>query len=177
MCLNARYLRFYVFTAVSMKIRAFWDIVPCSLIGVHWRFRGAYCLHHQGNDPQIITTSQDHSVMSFACLSAWTTNAIIQEVIAKPTIVQQFYYSYALLVLQSSLPFVVRSQNVRAGWCTIVYWYSSVKHSRFHRENQRVKSSCFSTHPQRKTSLIWTVEDIFKMLHCIIILDDRLQDL
>jgi len=32
-----------------MKIRAFWDVAPCSL-GVDRRFRGAYCLHHQGVD-------------------------------------------------------------------------------------------------------------------------------
>jgi hypothetical protein len=32
---------------VTVKIRAFWDIVLCSL-GVDRRFRGAYCLHHQG---------------------------------------------------------------------------------------------------------------------------------
>jgi hypothetical protein len=31
-----------------MKIKGFWDIAPCSLVGVHPRFRGAYCLHHQG---------------------------------------------------------------------------------------------------------------------------------
>jgi hypothetical protein len=35
--------------AASMKIRDFWDIVPCSL-GVDQRFRGAYCLDHHGGD-------------------------------------------------------------------------------------------------------------------------------
>jgi hypothetical protein len=30
-----------------MKMRAFWDITQCSL-GVDRRFRGTYCLHHQG---------------------------------------------------------------------------------------------------------------------------------
>jgi hypothetical protein len=33
-----------------MKIRAFWDIAQCSLVVVDRRFRGAYCLHEQGND-------------------------------------------------------------------------------------------------------------------------------
>jgi hypothetical protein len=28
----------------------FWDIAPCSHIEVHTRLRGAYCLHHQGDD-------------------------------------------------------------------------------------------------------------------------------
>jgi hypothetical protein len=41
------YVRFQVLMAASMKIRAFWDIAPCSL-GVDRHFRGAYCLHHQG---------------------------------------------------------------------------------------------------------------------------------
>jgi hypothetical protein len=33
-----------------MKIAAFWDIASCSLVEVDRSFRGAYCLHHQGND-------------------------------------------------------------------------------------------------------------------------------
>jgi hypothetical protein len=31
-----------------MKTTAFWDITPCSLFGIDGRFRGTYCLHHQG---------------------------------------------------------------------------------------------------------------------------------
>jgi hypothetical protein len=31
-----------------MKIRAFWDVARCSL-GVDRRFKGAYCLYHQGD--------------------------------------------------------------------------------------------------------------------------------
>jgi hypothetical protein len=30
-----------------MKVRAFWDIAPCSFVGVDRRFSGAYRLHHQ----------------------------------------------------------------------------------------------------------------------------------
>jgi hypothetical protein len=33
----------------SSKMSVFWDVVPHSLIEVHWRFRGVYCLHHQGH--------------------------------------------------------------------------------------------------------------------------------
>jgi hypothetical protein len=38
-----------VLTAARMKIRAFWDVAPCSL-GVDRRFKGAYCIHHHRPD-------------------------------------------------------------------------------------------------------------------------------
>jgi hypothetical protein len=38
-----------------MKIRAFWDVAPCSL-GEDRRFRGAYYLHHRPDDE--VLTSQ-----------------------------------------------------------------------------------------------------------------------
>jgi hypothetical protein len=41
---------FQVLTAVSMKFRVFWDVAPCSHVEVDRRFRGAYCLHHQGDE-------------------------------------------------------------------------------------------------------------------------------
>jgi hypothetical protein len=31
------------------EFRVFWDVVPCSHVEVDRRFRGAYCLHHQGD--------------------------------------------------------------------------------------------------------------------------------
>jgi hypothetical protein len=43
-------VRFQVLTAASIKIRAFWVVAPCSLVGLDRRFRGAYCLHNQGDD-------------------------------------------------------------------------------------------------------------------------------
>jgi hypothetical protein len=43
-------VRFQVLTATSMKMTVFWDVVPYSLIEIYRRFRGAYCLHHQGDD-------------------------------------------------------------------------------------------------------------------------------
>jgi hypothetical protein len=46
---NFYYVRFQVLTVASMKMRATFDIAPCSF-GVDWRFRGVYCLHHQGGD-------------------------------------------------------------------------------------------------------------------------------
>jgi hypothetical protein len=41
---------FQVLTASSMKMTVVWDVVPCSLVEVEQRFRGARCLHHQGDD-------------------------------------------------------------------------------------------------------------------------------
>jgi hypothetical protein len=42
-----------IFRAVSMKITAFCHIAPCNLVEVDRRFRGAYCLHNQGDDSLI----------------------------------------------------------------------------------------------------------------------------
>jgi hypothetical protein len=45
---NVFYERFQVLTAARMKFRiVFWDVLPCKII-VDRRFRGTYCLHHQG---------------------------------------------------------------------------------------------------------------------------------
>jgi hypothetical protein len=32
----------------NVKMTAFWDILPCSLVEVDLRFRGAYCLPDDG---------------------------------------------------------------------------------------------------------------------------------
>jgi hypothetical protein len=37
-------VRFLVFTTASMKMTFFWDIAPCSLVEIHRRFGGAYCI-------------------------------------------------------------------------------------------------------------------------------------
>jgi hypothetical protein len=37
----------------------YWDAAPCSLVEVYRRFRGTFCLHHQGNRPG--ATSQKSS--------------------------------------------------------------------------------------------------------------------
>jgi hypothetical protein len=40
-----------------MKFTVFWDVEPCSHVTVDRRFKGAYCLHHQGDDsPDDVTT-------------------------------------------------------------------------------------------------------------------------
>jgi hypothetical protein len=33
----------------TVKMAIFWVVAPCSVIEVYRRFRGACCLHHQGN--------------------------------------------------------------------------------------------------------------------------------
>jgi hypothetical protein len=45
-----KYVAFQVLTAASMKMIAFTEIALCSLVEVDRRFRGAYCLHHQGDE-------------------------------------------------------------------------------------------------------------------------------
>jgi hypothetical protein len=39
---------------LSMKMIVFWDVVPCSLVDIDRRFRGAYCLHHHPDDVAVI---------------------------------------------------------------------------------------------------------------------------
>jgi hypothetical protein len=44
------YERFQVLMVARMKMTAFWVIVLCSPTELDRRFRGSYCLHHQGSD-------------------------------------------------------------------------------------------------------------------------------
>jgi hypothetical protein len=52
-------MRFQVLAAVSMKMTGFWDVVPCSLVEVNRRFKGAYCLH---NSPDQRATLQKAAI-------------------------------------------------------------------------------------------------------------------
>jgi hypothetical protein len=36
---------------VDMSMTVFWDVAPCSLVEAYRRFRGACCLHHDGDRP------------------------------------------------------------------------------------------------------------------------------
>jgi hypothetical protein len=40
----------------GMKMAVFWDIAPCSLADIKLCFKGAYCLHQQGNEHSSSTT-------------------------------------------------------------------------------------------------------------------------
>jgi hypothetical protein len=51
------HVRFQVLAAASVKFGVFWDVAPCSLVGVDRRFRGVYCLHHQADDSVVRTAS------------------------------------------------------------------------------------------------------------------------
>jgi hypothetical protein len=44
-------MRFQDLMVASMKMTALWDTAPYNFVEVDWRFRGAYCLHHQGDEP------------------------------------------------------------------------------------------------------------------------------
>jgi hypothetical protein len=46
---NFRCERFQVLAAMSIKMTVFWDVAPWSLVEIDRRFRGAVCLHHQGD--------------------------------------------------------------------------------------------------------------------------------
>jgi hypothetical protein len=39
--INTEDMRFQVLIVASMKIRVFWDVAPCNLVGVDQRFRGS----------------------------------------------------------------------------------------------------------------------------------------
>jgi hypothetical protein len=43
-------VRFEVLTAMSMKMAVFWNAAGCGLVSTDRRFRGAYCLHHHGDE-------------------------------------------------------------------------------------------------------------------------------
>jgi hypothetical protein len=45
------FVGFEVLTAVSTKMAVFWVVAPCSLVEVYQRFRGPFCLQHQGDRP------------------------------------------------------------------------------------------------------------------------------
>jgi hypothetical protein len=65
---------FQVLTAASMKMtRAFWDTVPCSVVEVYRRFRGAYCLHHHG----------DHRKYDGGSMHLWNVDLLLRHYTAQ----------------------------------------------------------------------------------------------
>jgi hypothetical protein len=47
--LTSKIVRFQVLMVMSMKMRAFWDMVLCSFVEVDWLSRGTYCPNNQGD--------------------------------------------------------------------------------------------------------------------------------
>jgi hypothetical protein len=63
--------------AAGMKMRAFWDVTPCSLVGVDRRFRGAYCLHHQGDEsssPTRLHGATSQKALTFMIVMIYSNN-------------------------------------------------------------------------------------------------------
>jgi hypothetical protein len=54
---------------VSMKMAVFWVLAPCRLVWVYRRFRGLYCLHHQG------ATTQKTAIFMYNCCFRLIPNA------------------------------------------------------------------------------------------------------
>jgi hypothetical protein len=50
-------VRIQILTAASLKLAAFWDIVPCSPVEVDGRFRGAYSITLKMNRARTSETS------------------------------------------------------------------------------------------------------------------------
>jgi hypothetical protein len=46
------FVKFKILTAGNMKMAVFWDFAACSLVEIDRRFRGAYCLHHKGDEDE-----------------------------------------------------------------------------------------------------------------------------
>jgi hypothetical protein len=65
-------VRFQVLTVANIKMTVFWEVAPCSLIEIERRFRGAYCLHRQGDvSSQLVNSSGQSPVPHFGDLDLW----------------------------------------------------------------------------------------------------------
>jgi hypothetical protein len=60
-------VRFQVLTAASMKMTAFWNTAPCSLVEVDRRFRGAYCLHQGTSETFVYFNETTRSCIPESC--------------------------------------------------------------------------------------------------------------
>jgi hypothetical protein len=57
-----------------VKFSVFWDVAPCSLIGVDRRFRCAYCRHHQCDDSLARKDPFEHSLIIAPMMAAVRTS-------------------------------------------------------------------------------------------------------
>jgi hypothetical protein len=49
---------------LSIKKAVFWVVAPCSLVEVYRRFRGACCLHHQGDESHLLSIKCSHVLVT-----------------------------------------------------------------------------------------------------------------
>jgi hypothetical protein len=68
-CSVVRVLKYPQLVNVVIKFSVFWDVLPFSQVDVDRRFRGAYCLHHQGDEwasrgPHIYHRSTSSSIIT-----------------------------------------------------------------------------------------------------------------
>jgi hypothetical protein len=52
---------FQVLKATSIKAAVFWDVAPCSVVDTSRRFRGTYCLHHEGYGQYPSDNTEQHN--------------------------------------------------------------------------------------------------------------------
>jgi hypothetical protein len=52
-----------------MKMAVFWVVVPCSLVEVYQHFRGACCLHHQGDEAE---STSETTLVNFIQTTQWS---------------------------------------------------------------------------------------------------------
>jgi hypothetical protein len=64
-------VRFQVLMVADTKMTAFWDIALCSLMKVYRHFRGAYFLHHQGNETLMMTAVCTSEISVYFHKTTW----------------------------------------------------------------------------------------------------------
>jgi hypothetical protein len=60
-----------------MKVAVFWVLAPCSLVEVHRRFKGACCLHHQGDRRDHRAATQKTVVFTLHIIVMYRINILL----------------------------------------------------------------------------------------------------
>jgi hypothetical protein len=77
-----------VLKAASIKMAVFWVVASCRLVWVYRRFRGLYCLHHQGDDWLHGATTQKTAIFNYQILQGKNN---ISSAFHRPPVVSQFH--------------------------------------------------------------------------------------
>jgi hypothetical protein len=51
--INSYLVRIQVLTVANMKMTLVWDVAPCSLVEIYWRFRGDYIRPDDGDSKHL----------------------------------------------------------------------------------------------------------------------------